>query len=86
MPNVLEVQPRDNSLIVFDGTILEVFAGGVQIRIHARGLEGIEITEGFGRSLMIKNRFGPDAGVAYDKDRLPELRRFIDQVLAAVPR
>lgn len=86
MVDSLEVQPSDDSLIVFDGTILEVFAGGVQSRIHVRGLEGMEITEGFGRHLMIKNRFGSDSGVSYDKERLPEVRQFTDQVLAAVQR
>ena len=86
MANALEVQPKDDSLIVFDGTILEVFAGGAQSRIHVRGLEGMEITEGFGHSLRIKNRFGSDVGVSYDKERLPELRQFTDQVLAAIQR
>ena len=86
MAKALEVQLSDDSLLVFDGTILEVFAGGVQMRVHVRGLEGMEIKEGrtsMGRQLEIKNRFGSDAGLSYDQECLPELREFTDQVLAA---
>jgi len=70
-------------MVTWDGTILEFFAGGVSGRFHAKGIADIEVTEGFGRNIMITNRFGSDVGLSYDKKRLAEVREFFDQVLAA---
>ena len=85
MAERLEFQPKDDSLLIFDGTVLEVFAGSVSGRFHIRGIKEIEVSEGFGRNMMIKNRFGTDVGLSYDKDRVDEVREFAEQVLAARP-
>jgi hypothetical protein len=79
----IEIQPTDDSLVVFDGTILEVFAGSVSSRFHIKGIDDIQITEGWGRSVMIKNRFGTDVGISYDEERLPDIQAFVDQVLGS---
>jgi hypothetical protein len=83
VPEPLEIQPTDDSLMRFDGTILEVFAGSVSSRFHIKGIDDIEVTEGRGRGIMIKNRFGTDVGINYDEERLPEVREFVDQVLGS---
>ena len=83
MAERIEFQPSDDEMVTWDGTILEVFAGSVSSRFHIKGIADIEITEGFGRGILIKNRFGTDVGIGYDKDRLTEVRQFFDQVLAA---
>jgi hypothetical protein len=81
---VIELQPTDDSLVTWDGTILEVFAGSVSSRFHAKGISDLHINEGFGRGVIVKNRFGTDVGFNYDKDRLAEVREFADRVLADV--
>lgn len=85
MAEQLEFQPKDDTLLIFDGTILEVFAGSVSGRFHIKGITGIEVSEGFGRNMMIKNKFGSDVGLSYDKDRADEVREFAERVLAARP-
>ena len=84
MADYVDLQPSDDSLITFDGSILEVFAGSVSGRFHAKGIEDIEVSTGFGRNIMVKNRFGSDVGLGYDKERLPEIEEFVARVLAAV--
>ena len=84
MAEIEEFQPTDDSLLRFDGTVLEVFAGSVSGRFHVRGIEDLQVSEGFGKSLMIKNRFGSDTGLSYDKGRLLELQEFAERVMAVV--
>ena len=90
MADLLEIEPTDDSLMAFDGRILEIFfragnvPGRVSARFHVNGIEAIEITEGWGRSIRVKYRFGSnEGGIAYEKDRLPEVREFADRVMAA---
>ncbi|MGH2956506.1 MAG: hypothetical protein ACRDL6_05880 [Solirubrobacterales bacterium] len=84
MAEPIEFQPSDDSMMIWDGRILEIFAGSVSSRFHARGISDIEVTEGWGKSIMVKNRFGTDVGIGYDKEKLPEVREFVDRVLAKV--
>jgi fatty acid/phospholipid biosynthesis enzyme len=79
----IDLQPSADSMLTWDGTVLEIFAGSVSGRFHIKGIADIEVSEGFGRNIMIKNRFGSDVGISYDKERLAEVREFLDQVLAA---
>jgi hypothetical protein len=82
MAEPLEIHPTDDSMMIFDGTILEIFAGSVSSRFHVKGIEDIEIKEkGMARGIMVKNRFGSDVGIGYDKEKLPEVREFVDRVL-----
>ena len=84
MAERVEFQPKDDAMMTFDGTILEIFAGGVSGRFHIKGIEAIEIIEkGLRRGITITNRFGSDVGIGFDKERLPEVREFVDRVLAA---
>ena len=83
MAELLEFQPTDDSMMIFDGTILEILAGGISERFHVKGIEDVEIIEkGLRKGITVTNRFGSDVGITYDKERLPEVREFVDRVLA----
>ena len=83
MPEPIEFQPKDDSMMTWDGRILEIFAGSVSSRFHAKGIADIEIKEkGMARGITVENRFGTDVGIGFDKEKLPEVREFVDRVLA----
>ncbi|MEX2193855.1 MAG: hypothetical protein WD844_01090 [Thermoleophilaceae bacterium] len=86
MDQKLEVRPTGKTLLVFDGEVLEAFAGGASSRIHAKGIEGVEVKDGRGSGIRIAYRFGPDLGISCDRERVAELQRFADHVLAAARR
>ncbi len=81
--DVEEFQPKDDNLVTWDGTILEIFQSQASYRYHARGIEDMLINEGrIARGVLVKNRFGSDGTFSFDKDRLDEVRGFCDRVMA----
>lgn len=82
MADVEEFQPADDSLVTWDGTILEIFQSQASYRYHARGIEEMHINDGrIARGVLVKNRFGSDGAFNFDKDRLADVRAFCDRVM-----
>lgn len=76
----IEAQPDDGCVLVFDGTVLELFGHSDTHRFHVWQRPRLEFPQGKRPRLEIRCAVGPWLGMAYQPARRPEL----DALAAAV--
>jgi hypothetical protein len=81
----LEFEPKEDSLIIFDGKFLYLFANNWESQlIPARGVTDIKVMKGMGRSILVENRLGSSTGLSYDKEKEAEVEAFVERLKGAL--
>ncbi|NUR69523.1 MAG: hypothetical protein HOU81_01745 [Hamadaea sp.] len=80
----IEAQPDDGCVLVFDGTVLELFGHSDSHRFHVWQRPRLEFPAGKRPRLEIRCAVGPYLSMAYEPIRRPELDALAAAVAAAV--
>ncbi|MEV7869784.1 hypothetical protein AB0P17_27700 [Streptomyces sp. NPDC088124] len=75
-----EAQANDNALLVFDGSVLEVFGLSGTHRYHIWQEPRLQFSDGARPRVTIIPRRGPCLSLAYDAHRLDGLRALADRL------